>query len=130
MPSTGIGTAETGLTVAVKVTDSPWTERLPEETTVTEVSTGFTDCWNDPLLGPRSLSPLYTAPMTCGPPERGPVLKLAVPSDRSTGSPEFTPSTWNCTTPVGVPAPWPSDTVAVNVTRSPSAEGFAAESSV
>ncbi len=65
----------------------------------------------------------------CCPAEREGEELLATPEFSTTGAPKFTPSIWNCTLPVGVPAPgetvatvaekltgWPSPTNAGDVT--------------
>jgi hypothetical protein len=71
-------------------------------------------------------SPLYTAVTTCSPGERLVVAGLvAIPPDMPAGEPKFTPSTTNCTVPVGVPAA--DDTVPVKLTESPTVEGFSEE---
>ena len=51
---------------------------------------------------------------------------VALPPASVTGDPRFTPSTWNCTAPGGVPAPGETAaTVAVNVTGWPTGTGLA-----
>ena len=51
--------------------------------------------------------------------------KLAAPALKVTGLPVATPSTLNCTVPVGKSVPELGATVAVNVTDSINAEGLA-----
>jgi hypothetical protein len=52
-------------------------------------------------------------------------LKLADPLTRDTAAPTFTPSTLNCTVPLGVPAPDPlAVTVAVKRVAWPNTVGF------
>jgi hypothetical protein len=65
------------------------------------------------------LSPLYTAYTVCTPPVR-PLLSCSVATPLTTGNrPNWTPSTTNDTTPVGVPVPLDGATVAVNEIASP-----------
>src|SRR5690349_10334132 len=52
---------------------------------------------------------------------------VATPLLRLTGFPKFMPSIWNCTVPVGVPAPWAAATVAVKLMLWPSTLGLIEE---
>ncbi len=61
--------------------------------------------------------------------ERAP--ELALPPDKLTVPPKFTPLVWNCTVPVRVPAPGNTAlTVAVNVTDWPNTDGLTDEATV
>ena len=74
----------------------------------------------------KLVSPLYTAVTTCSPGVRVVVVGLvAVAPDKLTREPKFTPSTTNCTVPVGVPAA--DETVAVKLTEPPKVDGLADE---
>jgi hypothetical protein len=56
------------------------------------------------------------------------VVTLATPPLTLTGFPKFVPSSWNCTSPVGVPAPGAETLMeAVMVTLCPNTEGLADE---
>src|SRR4051812_26526803 len=77
----------------------------------------------DDVLAANALSPPYVAVTVCAPivnDEIGGVAAVLPVS--GTGTPAFTPSTWNWTDPVGVPpAALP---IAVNVTGCPATDGF------
>ena len=58
-------------------------------------------------------------------------LGLGRQAARETGAPKFEPLIWNCTEPVGMPAPASCGaTEAVKVTESPKLEGFLEEETV
>ena len=75
------------------------------------------------------VSPEYEAPIDLGPIARPAVEKLAWPLPFSATGAWGAPSTVNVTVPVGVPPPELAVTVAVNVTESPTEEGFALDAS-
>ena len=119
--------------------------RVPEQNILGELGHGFeledavtavdvpalSTAWVSALevLPLKLPSPPYVAVIECGPTESAVVESLnALPPSRETGDPKFVPSMWNCTLPVGAPAPGDTGaTVAVNVTPWPKREGFADE---
>ena len=70
----------------------------------------------EPLL---SASPEYVAVTVCVPAVAKDVWNFAVPWLKATGEPAATPSTLNCTVPVGVEVDPPVETVAVNESLAP-----------
>jgi hypothetical protein len=74
-------------------------------------------------------SPPYTAATVAAPIASVETAALvALPPLNAIALPKSTPLIWNCTVPVGVPAPGgTAATVAVNVTDWPNTEGFADE---
>jgi hypothetical protein len=96
-------------TVAVKVTPCPDVDGLAEELTcVLAFALPTVAVW-EPLLPVKVPSPLYVAVMVCAPTASVFVVNEAVvmPPLVLTGTalPALTPSTRNCTLPVGVPLP-------------------------
>jgi hypothetical protein len=119
------------VTVAVKVTDWPYTEGLTPETTVVVVPALFT-FWvrGEEVLVVKLASPRYTAVMVWLPAEREEVAKVAMPALR-VPEPMGVPPSRNWTVPVGVPAPGATAvTAAVKVTNSPSTDGLISEATV
>src|SRR5262249_13387597 len=119
----------TALTVAVKVTAWPKTDGLVEEVRAVVVLALFTTWVRAPdVLGLKLPSLLYAGGTVCLPRAGEGVLLLAPPPARAPGPPKLAPSIWNCTVPVGVPAPGATAaTVAVNVTACPNTDGLADE---
>ena len=117
------------VTAAVKLTAWPKTEGFADELTNVEVLALFTVCPPErvPVLVAKFALPLYTAVTVVLPTGKVETDALvALPPDKVTALPKFTPLVLNCTVPVGVPEPGGSAvTVAVNVTDCPNTEGLA-----
>jgi hypothetical protein len=117
--------------VAVKVTDSPYTDGFTLDVTTVPAVALFTICppLKVPVLVVKFESPEYTAVTVCVatvrvemPPE------AAAPEDNATGEPKALPSIMNCTVPVGVPvAGDTAATLAVKLTDWPYTDGFRLE---
>ena len=109
------GTAET---VAVKVTNWPYTEGLELESSVVVVFALFT-VWRSGLKGLKLKlsSPPYSAVMVWMPTVRLSVLMVACPEPSRVLIPSIVAPSMKVTFPVGVPAPGgTAETVAVKVT--------------
>jgi hypothetical protein len=116
---------EATVTVAVSVTDCPYTDGFGELATVVVVEALFT-VWvegSDVVLM-KFVSPAYWTVRSCEPSARADVLRLAEPPESDARPSDVVPSK-NSTLPVGVPAPGEAAaTVAVIVTDWPTTEGF------
>ena len=124
--STTVPVAETGVTLAVNVSEAPNTDGLvpiARLSDVTEFAFGlFTVCENAADVEPLKLaSPLYCAVMECIPNDNDDVVMLAVPPTKVT-SPEIALLPSKKTT---VPVAEVGVTFAVNVRVSPTRDGFA-----
>src|SRR5207302_618974 len=108
------------VTAAVKVTPWPDTEGFGKEVTPVVVLALTTTCppSREPALGVKLYTPRKVAVIVWVPRARALVVTEATPPpSRPCGPPMLVPSAWNCTVPVGVPAPGAvAVTVAVNVT--------------
>src|ERR1043166_1826924 len=123
---------ELALTVAVKVTDWPYTEVLVEEPRVVVVGSLFTCCVRagELVLLLKLASPPYTAVMEWEPTEREAVARVAWPELR-VAVPRVVAPSLSVTEPVGVPvAGATADTVTVKNTVWPDTDGLSEELTV
>ncbi|SCK55662.1 hypothetical protein H180DRAFT_05131, partial [Streptomyces sp. WMMB 322] len=120
---------DTAETVAVNVTDSPTTDGSGAPTTAVDVPAAFTTCESTPDEPEKLALPPYVAVTVNGePPTVAYACEMvATPPDNGTGA-ETLPSPKSKTTdPIGVPEPGDTaETVAVNVTDSPTTDGSGA----
>jgi len=117
-------------TVAVKVTDWPYTEGFALELRVVVVSALFTVWVSTALvLALKPEAPEYSAVIECVPTVSPDVLKLAWPA-LSVPVPSVVVPSLKVMVPVGVAVPLVGVTVAVKVTDWPCFDGFALETTV
>jgi hypothetical protein len=127
----GVPRDPASVTTAVKVTCWPTVDGFNDDVSVVIVAcefAAFTVCvGSDPLLGLTFVSPLYAAETECGPTVRVEVGNFAwstpPTTESGTGVSDW-PSIVKVTDPVGVPWNPAAVTTAVNVTRSPTVDGF------
>ena len=123
---------DTTLTVAVNVTDWPYTDGLKDERSPVVVLPALTICDSCVAALPLKLpSPLYVASTVWLPTVANAFVKIACPEALTLTLVDEPPSMVKATVPVRVPAPGAiALTVAVKATGWPATEGFGEDASV